>query len=1479
MGEIKGVTSGTGFSGLFSDEAAIGDPQLSGFSHKPIARWTDIPYQVFREGDSEQTFDPNHLYFGIMAYHSEAIKEVEFFLNGGDGVKVTEQELNPYTDLPEYCVKINKADVITPNGSDNEKFSNLDLRAVVRPNTGVPRMMQHDLDLVKGADAELLIANPFGYSGGKGHYFHDRRSVPGEHSMVATVLKGINNSSIKSFTVYMHPDGSDTNDGTRDNPLKTIGAALKKLRNHRIDDNDPSRFFTSPVLQGRANDNTRFSYVDISGDRIVLLAGDRDPNDPKAHAYTSDNFGVAECVMDGADGAPVGLNDQNPTVGDSDTNKWFVSVKHGWFIVTGDPEEDRENIELTLTQDQAKLQPDGDSLENAFSNLSSDFGIIPSNPAISAVKLEHVFINRDIPKPGFTNWGIRNRDRAGSGQIAGNTSDIDCVWMHDLTVKTKSKGLHATATFTKAQRNPAGAGVIMSGTPTKRSTMTGGDDLMVGVCWTRSTDMAKVNGDQFKTWTFSVDNSVKYNSGGVGQHTWLWFDPIDNPELARKYNGFYTSVRNRGKQGDEPGSLNNYLRIQNEKSPAGITYSWPKQGKKTTDPTQESSAGNLTDTGTIFQKVNHSNFLDLNIPWFIEPDSATDFSTTTYREIADREMNSGERIWNEIPGLDGSVGDSWFGNPLSFDRQNSMPSGNIKVYPDFYRNHGIAPEKAPRWYYSTKDETEDQTLDVQTDLAREDSGMSIFDPADGELNENHKFFEPVYFTPLKYQNDNLGITTWGHVLFDAREPLDANPNDPDWGTTQDFLFRCTGTTWPSVDFDRSGKLNSLWKYQKSQLFSGTKNNQIDEGRLPHIFAKGFTTDELPLSNRGTASLSEFYADMANGGTTAGVANDSYPVVGYGRRGSRDTKHVDHFQIFGIKSIGTIPMWTNCLTAYNNQIANGKACNASMVKEMKESFKDIAWINNVIANQPIPETDGFDYNPTLFENHLFYNNSMVGYKINFRSAVYGSQRFSRDFDTQTEGPYLESVYGSENPDESGVTFNIDFNLDDNLVMRNNVWDKFANADEYNGMIAQGMSGGDPTTGLTWPYKPGVTLPVKMEKNYLWEGTPWQTSLGDNFGWSIITSRNGPGPKYTRALPIVGGNDLTPNDLANITNPFLGNFLYQPTEGSCWIGGSTLGTDKHVPFDLNRNRRYDRVTAGAYEPISSTLVHKSNYVPQGEKFDEDMIEPVHGITLISFEFPELEDRLKLYAKRIKVRATKESSDGTGDIQERFSEDILRFERNTEGDFGQENPDSNPPSGDGGDGGGGAQEELNSYAFILTEDNFGGAVVQQSRHISLEDADDSDDDGEPDDPETPDTWLHRDYGVKRIDIFGPDSTFAGHTANSVILTFEDSTGSSETANARANSFYDAYKVEGITIEFGFKRATGQTRLRELLGPDASQSLSGATVSGADYVSYFTDQLATGAAGTSYSNTNPSDGDGILDRGALMPQSNIIINKPSGL
>ena len=1427
--DIKNIVSGSGFDGAFPEEDAIGDSGLAGHKYKPISRWTDIPFQLYREEDTEQTTSTDNLYFGLMAYHAEGIKEVDFVLNGGATVSVTEQELNPYTNLPEYCVRINKADIINPTGSDgssnNEFMSNMELRAIVRPNSGIPRIHQHDKAAVRGQDMSFLTSHPFGYSGGKGTYFFDKPMVPGTHSQIGTVLKTTSQSVLSTIQVYMHPDGSDadigTGFGTRESPVRTAGKALEKVRD--LAAAEPARHITE--------DGTGRQYVDVSRCEIVLLAG----------TYNADHFGDAA----------------SQKVGNETSSNRTPMVKHGWFVFRGDPEvADRREIILELTDDQARLQGE----EKPRDQLPSDFSLLGNNPTLYCFSLQHLLINRHNTDIDMTTWGIRTKDEA-SNMIAGHTADSDFVWFHDIEMDCLSFGIHDTGSLVKGQRS-LDSGIVLTGTGQKPSLLRGGDAQSTLFYATINADIWKNDGDNLKQFGMALGTNIRYNNGAFGNLRRIWFDPEDPiTQPYAHYNGYYTSIRYignvilseddldaNGSRFYQPGTLREYLRIQNLNSPVGVTLSWPKDFEPEEDgrtgEEQYSRDDNVitrtvTPTGTVWQKLNHTNLLDVNIPVYdnLSGIGPNDFGYGTYRSW-------GERLGEEEPPPD----DPYFGS--TFDKQ--PPVNRSIFFPKFARHHGISPEKASEWWYTDQEEANALTQEEQVDLAVGRVGASVYNPNEGELNEGNKFFETKFCTMVKYQDSNMGITAWGMALFDGKKPLSGNPDVRDWGTTQDFLFRLAGTTFPGcmkIPSARAGSdpfVSGSWPYGKANFCSG-QNSRIDRGQFYHAWCPGFTSTPLPELTRGNARLEDILNQHEEEGT---VASLSAPIESYCSLGSRDTTHVDVAQIHATDGLDTLHGPENCIMAYCNTFIDGQGGNYTGSSTYMNGYKDFAWINNSWNNYAVPSTSGFNWGPRGQKNILFYHNTFHNLDINYgvgSSADRGPYVYPDGED------YLLSIYGA-----SGFTLS---NHHDCIVFRNNFMNKITNADVTGarfGSVELGM--GLNGVGITFPYINPTTNPLRIERNFRWDAGVLNSNPSSQLGHMIVLDENNP-PRYKVMIEQTGGD---PSGKDHIVNPYFGQWNHQPVNDSPLVAGGTLGIVNHVPFDMNRKKRIDHATIGAFEVDSSYLTDNDEFVSQTTKFDDivtDLIPAINDgstqmhMNLTSDHFP------RFFAKRIKIRATKESSDGSGNIEERFSDNILRLQRDKAGDLGAE-----------------AEFNLRSFqrttdplsqntSYPLSEDYLftsnSSATNPRTIYIAYDERGSTQDlggtgddfgdneyiEGEDSDVYNP-TWLGITYGVSAIKIFGSNYQSVAGDKNKIRISFgEDTIGTT-----LATEFHTAYAAAGGTLAIPFPNGTTYF---------VDKTAGGMTAHGSSLESYF----YTATTGTTVSLT----GD--------LPVGTIKIQKPTGL
>ncbi len=1518
--DIKDITSGTGFTSAHPAEAERGDAGVAGHKYKPISRWTEFPFQLYREGDSEQTTDSEHLYFGIMAYHAEGIKEVEFFLNGGEGVKVSEQELNPYTDLPEYCVRVNKADVIAKNG---EKTNNMELRGIVRPISGVPRIHQHDKDVILGEDMSLLTGYYMGFSGGKGDYFFDKKSVPGEFSQIGTIAKNKSNTVLDSITIFMRPDGNDSNDGqTKQSPVKTTGKALERIRDIAV--LDASRRFEEDVSGSH--------YVDVSRSEIVLLRGPAisadDPADTeffqkgyKFAPYTSEHFGQNVSRK-------VGWDTSNNGSDISDANNRKPVCKNGWFIVKGDPDENREDIVLTLTDQQALV---GESLPRQ--EHPSDFSLLGQNPHLNCFKLEHLFIDRPQTTIATTALGFRFKDQAGPF-VAGHTAECDLGWFHDVSIKSSSVGgIHSKGSFLKNERVTDQC-VFISGSAANRSKILGGEQISISFVNLINTDIRKVDGDNLKQYSMALGVTVKGNNNAFGVLRRLWLDPNDPAtENYAKFNGYYASIRLIGaNDGDRsgtdengsrffnPGTLREYLRIHNLNTPEGVTLSWPKNPARAVQPDNpsnnvnvsgdDSTEGEITATGTIWQKLNHTNFLDMNLPWQKEPTDENTYDLTTFRQWGDRFRTDNNQAHTDS-------GDNYFGNTA----EKEPPVLSTLILPTAPRHQSIGPEKkVPFWFTEQTAQsevpqkpynyvaTDEMTVDQTIELTKEAVGESIYNPKGefnsytdrdtGQLVEN-KLYEPIYCTMLKYEDSTVTptITAWGQFVFDARKPLVANPalkgeldeNGVDWGITQDYIFRLAGTTWPAagllepvpivqggvVTGFKAPKMSTGWPYTKAQ-FQSSPNPKKERGQYEVAWAHGITTQGLSAEHRGNATYEEFVNQNSDGNAVPNIfPQNTHPIASRANLGARDTTHVDTSQIHATKNIDSIHTPENILVAYCNMSLDGQQGQHSGGSQYMGSFIGFAYVNNVWANLPLPNSiSGFNLFPPGTQHMLWYHNTMHNVTISAailplgenkqRQWTFGEKPIDKDNAT-----FLKTEYDRGNAVGGGLNGEPGFTLDsfyDAIVWRNNFITKWA--DGTSGLnedwIAQGRSDNPPL-----PYINPTTFPLRIERNFRWDGGPIKGNETAQTGHMIVLPTDNP-PLWKAMFPYAGGAADPPG----IKSPYDLISVYQPTDDSPLKGGGTLGMEDQVPFDINRKRRIGHSTVGAYEVDSSYIVANDN--PHNQYVDQtsadaststggELLFPAlsDGSTLMSFSV-NFEKHENLYGKRIKVRATKpDSLNPDAPPFELFSSNIMRLQRSKENDGGPEGQNTegraflrsifgDPPN----------DPFTETYLFQSNQSGSNPYVIYGSPSTDEYELAAGDTSGYGDDLEFEtiqtsssqnQTWLLTSYDIATIQIFGSDFQSVPGDRNKIRLSFDRTLGDTR-GTTLATYFHDRYAAAGGTLAIKFPN--GVTYF-------VDKTAGGMTAHGSSLESYF----FINTTGTTVSLPN------------TLPTGDVLIEQPAGL
>ncbi len=167
-GKGERIVPGNGFTGQTTEPGAYGSGLYA--DAKAIARWDVVPSQHF-DGKFE---------VGVIAFHAAGIDRVEFSVNGGQSVAVTEMRLNPRTGVEEYYAVLDAADFA---GGETRA----EVRAIAFPTKGQPRLLE----------SMVLYANPDG---------------------------------VEAPVIYVKPSaGNDGANGSLNSPLRSLEAALVKV--------------------------------------------------------------------------------------------------------------------------------------------------------------------------------------------------------------------------------------------------------------------------------------------------------------------------------------------------------------------------------------------------------------------------------------------------------------------------------------------------------------------------------------------------------------------------------------------------------------------------------------------------------------------------------------------------------------------------------------------------------------------------------------------------------------------------------------------------------------------------------------------------------------------------------------------------------------------------------------------------------------------------------------------------------------------------------------------------------------------------------------------------------------------------------------------------------------------------------------------------------------------------------------------------
>jgi hypothetical protein len=159
---------GPGWSGPTGQPSRVGSPNDEGYDAKAIAQFDLVPFQDFS----------GQLEVGVVAFHMAGIDRVEFSVEGGAWQSVDEMTRNPRTDVDEFWVRLDSSEF------DEDGF--VEIRAIAWPTVGEPRVLSQTLFVDTGETRE-------------------------------------------QHTLYVSSDGSDSANGSVDQPYATISRALQTI--------------------------------------------------------------------------------------------------------------------------------------------------------------------------------------------------------------------------------------------------------------------------------------------------------------------------------------------------------------------------------------------------------------------------------------------------------------------------------------------------------------------------------------------------------------------------------------------------------------------------------------------------------------------------------------------------------------------------------------------------------------------------------------------------------------------------------------------------------------------------------------------------------------------------------------------------------------------------------------------------------------------------------------------------------------------------------------------------------------------------------------------------------------------------------------------------------------------------------------------------------------------------------------------------
>lgn len=287
---------GTGFAGPSLPDQTIDneDQTQLGWDEKAIARWDVMPYQ---------TFD-NYFSVGVVAFHMNGIKEVDFSVNGGAWTAVRSMTRNPQTGVTEYTAMLRATDF-----ADGQ----IEVRAIAYPTVGQPRVLGGAVtnngtqSIYLYANANHTLPQPILYVATTG----DDLNGDGSASRPFASLKKASQMSPSGASIYLQP-------GTYTFDTPSVGY------------NTNDRWITITPAPGVTRDqiilrpsglSLRVCHLAVSNVRVdCTVGGDFDGWKPSSGVWTDSAIWVDNCEIFSSLG-----KDHTPSIQPAIGNGWVSS--------------------------------------------------------------------------------------------------------------------------------------------------------------------------------------------------------------------------------------------------------------------------------------------------------------------------------------------------------------------------------------------------------------------------------------------------------------------------------------------------------------------------------------------------------------------------------------------------------------------------------------------------------------------------------------------------------------------------------------------------------------------------------------------------------------------------------------------------------------------------------------------------------------------------------------------------------------------------------------------------------------------------------------------------------------------------------------------------------------------------------------------------------------------------------------------------